>query len=69
MTETIVVPCVYGGFYWVALADYANPERTYLPLYTRTGKRFDETTRGMKRGVATMLHRDNIGHPPTDEDC
>jgi len=57
------VPFVYGGHYYVATDDLNNLNKTYLPLYTKAGFRFDETPRGraaIRRHEATTLHRNNI---------
>lgn len=63
-TEVTRVPFVYGGYYYVARSDLDNPSRTYLPLYTRDGRKYEDTQAGqraVRRREATTLHRENIG--------
>lgn len=63
------VPFVYGGHCYVSKHDLANERKTYLPLYTRDGRKYEDTPRGhaaMKRGEAMTLHRENIGPRVTE---
>ena len=61
------VPFIYGGHYYVSTADLEGTRwKHFLPLYTRDGRRYDETRAGVlaaKRGQATILARENIGMP------
>lgn len=70
MTTSVVrVPFVYGGYCHVARSDLDNPGKILLPLYTRDGRKWEDTPAGQraaKRHEATMLHRDNIGTPFRD---
>jgi hypothetical protein len=60
----IDVISVYGRHHLVSVADFDNKNRTQLPIYTKTGRRYSDTPRGImdwKRGRGTThIHRDNI---------
>lgn len=63
------VPFIYGGYYWVSQADLDNPRKVQLPLYTRDGKKWEDTPAGRRavlRHEATTLIRGNIGHALPD---
>lgn len=66
ISAVVRVPFVYGGHYWVAKSDLDNPDRRYLPLYCRDGRKFEDTVAGqraLRRREATFLVRENIGTP------
>lgn len=60
------VSFVYGGRpIWVATSDLQNPKRIQLTIYTRHGRRWDETpyadrVRRKWGSVPSTVHRDNI---------
>jgi hypothetical protein len=64
MATVTRVPFLYGGHYYVAADDLANPRKIMLPLYTRDGRKWEDTQAGQRaarKHEATMLHRENIG--------
>jgi hypothetical protein len=65
VTKVIKVETVYGKTFYVSESDLSGPKpkRYQLPLYTRSGIRWDETRAGYaaaRRGEATTIHRENI---------
>lgn len=61
MPELITVIDTYGDEVIVSKADYDNPKKTMLPMYTRTGKRFTDWYAQMNWfGKPTVILRGNI---------
>lgn len=63
MEAVIRVRSVYGDRHYVSRADYEGRRRHMLPLYTRDGRRWEDTPAGQRaarRSQATCLARDNI---------
>ncbi len=65
-THVTLVTTVYGDCFYVSTSDLNGTRiKHQLPIYTRGGKRFADTPRGIsaaKRGEATTLARGNIAY-------
>lgn len=63
MTPTTKV-MVLGGTCHVSTSDLADSRRTYLPMYTKAGLKWEDTKAGQRaarNSEATTIHRLNIG--------